>query len=69
MTDRSQAVVISCKESMRERIPVPVAAAANGRSPVDAVPKREPASGHRKQQTLKHCLQKEKKTVVILEHC
>jgi hypothetical protein len=39
-------------------MPVPVAEAANGNSPVVAVPKREPASGHREQQTLKHCLQK-----------
>lgn len=54
---RSQATVRSCRARIRDRMPWPVADAANGSRPTGEVPNRTPASVQRAVHRLRHWLQ------------
>lgn len=54
----SHAFVSNCNANIRDRMPWPVAEAANGSKPTVDVPSRMLASGHRVQHKNKHCLQR-----------
>lgn len=59
-TASSHAFVSNCIARIRDRMPWPVAEAANGNKPTVDVPRRKQASGHRVQHTNRHCLQSKK---------
>lgn len=60
-TASSHAFVSNCIARIRDRMPWPVAEAANGNKPTVDVPRRKQASGHRVQHTNRHCLQSKNK--------